>query len=157
MTMLSDGMLLGSGGISAPVIASFSQSSTAGGSSVAAASLTNMADGLFEPFAASASAVGTQYIRAHLAALAYVDSVVLGPSTAAGGWGSYYLNGSDLQYSNDNGATWNTVRTLSGYLTASSPTVGTMKTETIGALCTDIRVLNASGNYVALSEFKLAP
>ena len=46
-------------------------------------------------------------------------------------------------------------RTLSGYVTATNSTTGTMRTESIGAVCTDIRIRIASG-YVGVSEFKLS-
>jgi hypothetical protein len=155
MTMLCDGMLLGAGGAALPVIASFSQSGNYGGTGVAVATVANMSDGLFEPFALTTIS-GTPYVRATLAASAYVAAIVLGPPTSTSGWSATYINGAILEISNDNGSTWSTIRTLSGYVTATSPSSGTMKTETIGAVCTDIR-LRYSGSNLAVSEFKIAP
>lgn len=154
MSFWTNTMLMGSAD-PPPVIASFSQSGNSGGSGVQLASVTNMADGLFEPFAATPSATDA-YVRATLAASAYVTAIILGPTTGTGSWGAQYLNGCILEISANNGANWTTIRTLASYVTATNSTTGTMRTESIGAVCTDIRIRRASG-YVGVSEFKLSP
>lgn len=137
-----------------PVIASFSQSSIYSG--LSAASVANMSDGLFAPFTATGAEL-VPFVRAHLAAPAFVNNVVLGPSTSDGGWGASYLNGAQLETSNNGGVNWSSVATLSGFATATSASVGTMQSYAIGAVVTDIRVKRQTGSsdYVALSEFKV--
>ena len=156
MTMFSDSMMLG-GGMPPPVITSFSQSGLYVGDGTVAATVSNMSDGFFVPQTATSGA-GMKYVMANLAASAFVVAIILGPpnSIAAGGWSEAQLNGADLEISNDNGLSWTTIRTLSGYVAATGASTGAMKTEAIGASCTNIRVTKPSSN-VALSEFKLAP
>lgn len=145
----------------APVISSFVQShpyTAVTGPWLEAASLANMGDGKFEPFAANGPTGSTTTVTAVLAARAFVSNIILGPTTNSGGWGAQYLNGVKLQVS-DGGSVWETIRTLSEYVNASSPTVGTMKTEAINRDCTHIRLLYDGGGsaYIAVSEFKIAP
>lgn len=137
-------------------IVSFSQSGNAGGTGIEVATVVNMSDGLFQPFAATPSSTDP-FVTANLAGSAFVASIILGPSTATGGWGAQYLNGAALEISNDYGSSYSTVRTLSGYVNAVSAGSGTTKTEAIGAICTNIRIRRPGGAYVAVSEFKLSP
>lgn len=146
---------VGRAGSVTPVVASYSQSSNYGGTGVAAASLANMSDGLAEPFAATNNAAG-QYVRATLAAAALVARVTIGASTGTNGWGAELLNGAKLQRSNDGGASWTDVVTLSGFVTSASAAALNIQIIQVAAVCTDLRVVREASGYLALSEFTVA-
>lgn len=136
----------------APVIASFSQSSTAGPTYTA--TIANMAAGTNTDAqtVAATNSQANQFIQAALSASTFVKSVTIGsPNSSITAVSS--INGAQIQFSNDGGTTFTPIYTIAGFVASTNNNL-VKYVIPINQNCTHIRVFRAaSGPSVALSQF----